>query len=296
MSIKDLQYLTAVAEHRHFRKAAESCFVSQPTLSGQLKKFEAQLGVVLIDRSTRQVQLTPVGELIAAQAREVLAQYRQISEIAEAHLNPMAGPLSLGLIPTISPYLLPVLLPAMSEAFAETEFQFTEDKTHVLVSQLQAGTLDLAIMADLPELEEFERYPLYREEFMLAVNHQHPWRSQEQVSLSALNGERVLMLADGHCFRDQAMSYCFAAGIEEDASYQGTSLETLAFMIGAGAGMTLMPKLACHERAGIRCLGLAERPMRDVVLLCRKGFARDELAASLASWIGRHMQAHFSGD
>lgn len=291
MSIKDLTYLAAIAEHKHFRKAAESCFVSQPTLSGQLKKFEAQLGVVLIDRSARQVKLTPVGELIVEQAQQVLSQYRQIDEIAKAHINPLSGPISLGLIPTISPYLLPRLLPEMSRHFSAINFRFVEDKTHVLLQQLQDGSLDLAIMANLPELEPYQLQDLYFEEFYLALSQQDAWASHTQMSLSRLNGQTMLMLADGHCLRDQAMTHCFAAGVNEDPSYQATSLETLASMIASGAGMTLMPKLACYTRPGIAYLSLTEQPQRQIVMVSRKGFARKALATRLADWIRSRAQA-----
>ncbi|MDX1267158.1 MAG: DNA-binding transcriptional regulator OxyR [Oceanisphaera sp.] len=273
MNLRDLEYLVALAEERHFRKAAEKCFVSQPTLSGQLRKLEDELGVVLMERTSRKVLFTPAGDAITAQARRVLAETKELRDIARTFTEPMSGELHIGLIPTVGPYLLPHIIPVLKQHFPELHIYLYEAQTHTLLKQLADGDLDCLILAQLDSMDNFGSLPLYDEPMMLALPTEHAWAGREQIALSELQGEKLLMLEDGHCLRDQAMGFCFAAGIGEDNHFQATSLETLRNMVAAGSGLTLIPQLAVglhNGNLGVSYIPVTEpEPHRTISLLYR---------------------------
>ncbi|OIN12287.1 DNA-binding transcriptional regulator OxyR [Oceanisphaera psychrotolerans] len=273
MNLRDLEYLVALAEERHFRKAAEKCFVSQPTLSGQLRKLEDELGVVLMERTSRKVLFTPAGDAITAQARRVLAETKELRDIARTFTEPMSGELHIGLIPTVGPYLLPHIIPALKQHFPELHIYLYEAQTHTLLKQLADGELDCLILAQLEHMDNFGSLPLYEEPMMLALPKEHAWAERRQVALNELKGEKLLMLEDGHCLRDQAMGFCFAAGIGEDNHFQATSLETLRNMVAAGSGLTLIPQLACghyNGNLGVKYIPVTDpEPSRTIALLYR---------------------------
>ena len=233
MNLRDLRYLVAVAEHRHFGRAAEACFVSQPTLSTQLKKLEEFLGVTLVERNNRQVMLTPVGESIVAQAERVLRESNQLVGIAEAHRDPYGGDFRLGIIPTIAPYLLPKVLGPLRKTFPNLRLQLTESQTAVLTTLLKGGELDAAILALPIDDDHIESALLYREPFFMAVSRQHGKAKKKSVSLTDLDGEDVLLLEDGHCLRDQALAVCNSNNAVENTNFRATSIETLR-QIGCG--------------------------------------------------------------
>ncbi len=274
MNLRDLEYLIALAEHQHFRLAAEACYVSQPTLSGQIRKLEDELGVVLLERTSRKVLFTASGLQLVAQARRVLEEARVLREMAQHHTEEMAGPLHIGLIPTVGPYLLPHIIPAIRKEFPELEIYLHEAQTHQIVAQLENGELDCALLALVKETSSFIEIPLYDESMYLAITVDHPWAQRTQIAMPELAGQQLLMLEDGHCLREQALGFCFAAGAREDTHFRATSLETLRNMVAAGAGMTLIPKLAvpqdkvrdgvcylpCHEPDPTRTIGLIYRP------------------------------------
>ncbi|WP_036824217.1 DNA-binding transcriptional regulator OxyR, partial [Photobacterium sanctipauli] len=243
MNIRDLEYLVALSEHKHFRKAAEACFVSQPTLSGQIRKLEDELGVALLERTSRKVLFTDAGLSLVAQAQKVLLEVKVLTELASQQGESMSGPLHIGFIPTVGPYLLPHIIPQIKANFPELELFLHEAQTHQLVKQLEEGKLDCIILAAVEETEPFIELPLYHEPMVLAVPEDHPWSSLDCFDMVGLSGETVLMLGDGHCLRDQAMGFCFAAGATEDGSFKATSLETLRNMVAAGSGITLLPQL-----------------------------------------------------
>ncbi|MFM2485544.1 DNA-binding transcriptional regulator OxyR [Celerinatantimonas yamalensis] len=244
MNLRDLEYLIALQEVKHFRKAAEKCFVSQPTLSGQISKLEEELGLLLIERTSRKVIFTHAGEDIAAKARQILLEVKGLKDIAKNYQAPLAGPLHMGLIPTVAPYVLPKIVPPIREHFPDLELFLYEEQTSALVKGLEEGELDCLILAILPDMERFGRIDLYREPLLLALPKMHPWHQRERVAIEELKGHRVLMLEDGHCLRDQALGYCFTAGAKEDTSFKATSLETLRHMVAADCGITLLPELA----------------------------------------------------
>lgn len=258
MNLRDLRYLVAVAEHRHFGRAAAACFVSQPTLSTQLKKLEQTLGVTLIERTNRQVMLTPVGETIVQQAQRVLGEVDRLVGVAEEHRDPLGGDFRLGIIPTVAPYLLPRILGPMRAALPNLKIQLTEAQTVIVTRMLREGELDAVILA-LPLGEEnIAEAVLYEEPFYLAVSQRHAKANEQSVSVTALDNEQVLLLEDGHCLRDQALEVCKSHNAVENTNFRATSLETLRQMVAANIGVTLMPELAVTgQAAGVNYIPFA---------------------------------------
>ncbi|PSU33028.1 DNA-binding transcriptional regulator OxyR [Photobacterium lutimaris] len=294
MNIRDLEYLVALSEHKHFRKAAEACFVSQPTLSGQIRKLEEELGVALLERTSRKVLFTDAGLTLVAQAQKVLLEVKVLTELASEQGGSMSGPLHIGFIPTVGPYLLPHIIPQIKANFPELELFLHEAQTHQLVQQLEDGKLDCIILAAVKESEPFIELPLYHEPMVLAVPEDHPWADRQSLPMAELHGHTLLMLGDGHCLRDQAMGFCFAAGAQEDGSFKATSLETLRNMVAAGSGITLMPKLATpkdQRRDGV-CYISAEdpAPSRLITLAYRPGSPLKGRYEKLAELIQCHLE------
>lgn len=207
MNIRDLEYLVALAEFRHFRRAADSCHVSQPTLSGQIRKLEDELGVMLLERTSRKVLFTQAGLLLVEQARTVLREVKVLKEMASLQGESMSGPLHIGLIPTVGPYLLPQIIPMLHQTFPKLEMYLHEAQTQNLLAQLDSGKLDCAILALVKETEAFIEVPLFDEPMQLAIYADHPWADRDKVQMHELAGEKLLMLEDGHCLRDQAMGF-----------------------------------------------------------------------------------------
>ncbi|MDH5437006.1 MAG: DNA-binding transcriptional regulator OxyR, partial [Gammaproteobacteria bacterium] len=258
MNLRELEYLVAIAEDRHFHKAAERCCVSQPTLSGQLKKLEQELGVQLVDRNNRQVIMTEVGQAVSEQARVVLTAAKAIKEIAQTFHDPMAGELHVGLIPTVAPYLLPLIMPALKKHYPKLKLWLHEQQTAVLLKQLRKAELDLLILALPVETNEFSEINLFNEAFLLAVPKDEKLAKKNHVSLSDLDDKEMLLLEEGHCLRGQALDVCFSAGASEQSGFQATSLETLRHMVAEGLGITLLPALSIpknvHRGDNIRYL------------------------------------------
>lgn len=223
MNIRDLEYLVALAEFRHFRRAADSCHVSQPTLSGQIRKLEDELGIMLLERTSRKVLFTQAGLLLVEQAKTVLREVKVLKEMASLQGESMSGPLHIGLIPTVGPYLLPQIIPMLHKTFPKLEMYLHEAQTQNLLAQLDSGKLDCAILALVKETEAFIEIPLFDEPMNLAIYADHPWANRERVEMHELAGEKLLMLEDGHCLRDQAMGFCFQAGADEDTHFRATS-------------------------------------------------------------------------
>lgn len=274
MNIRDLEYLVALAEHKHFRRAADACHVSQPTLSGQIRKLEDELGIILLERTSRKVLFTQSGLLLVDQAKTVLREVKLLKEMASNQGKEMTGPLHVGVIPTIGPYLMPHIVPALQNAFPDLELFLYEAQTHQLLEQLETGRLDCAIVASVRETKPFIEVPLFKERMLLAVAENHPWAKEQTIPMSMLKDHEMLMLDDGHCLRNQALGYCFTAGAKENSHFQATSLETLRNMVAANAGMTLMPELAVlseGERGGVKYLPCQPEPSRDVILVYRPG-------------------------
>lgn len=290
MNLRELEYLVAVAEERHFHKAAQRCFVSQPTLSGQLKKLEDELGVLLVERSTRQVVMTDVGKAIAEQARNILAQVKGIREIAQTSQDVMAGDLHLGLIPTLAPYLLPQIMQQIHKQYPKLKLWLHEYQTAVLLEKLHRAELDLLILALPVDTDEFAELDLFHEPFLLAVPRDESLADQPIISLGDLGDREMLLLEEGHCLRNQALDVCFMAGATENAAFHASSLETLRHMVGEGMGLTLMPELAVPDKQTkkdpIRYLPFRDpKPSRRIGMLYRKGSYREETFTRLRKLI-----------
>ena len=298
MNLRDLRYLVAVAEHKHFGRAAEASFVSQPTLSTQIKKLEEELGVVLIERTNRQVMLTPVGERIVAQAQRVLREVNQMVHMAQAYQDPFGGEFRLGIIPTIAPYLLPRILGPIHRAFPKLKTQLTEGQTLSISRMLRDGELDAVILALPLDEDNLAQVKLYTEPFFFAVSKLHAKAANKTVSLADLEDEQVLLLEDGHCLRDQALAICASAHAVENTNFRATSIETLRQMVAANVGITLMPELAIAQRTGpVRYIPFAgKQPHRDIGLCWRTSSTREELLRELATLLAQTMGDVFTKD
>ncbi|HCP34602.1 MAG: DNA-binding transcriptional regulator OxyR [SAR324 cluster bacterium] len=290
MNIRDFEYLVALDELRSFRKASERCHVTQPTLSGQLRKLEDYLGVLLVERTKRKVMLTPVGKEVVRRARLILQEVEQIEEISVSFKDPMQGKLRMGLIPTLGPYLLPFMIPAMVQEYPRLQLFLYEEQTHILLKKLSDAELDVIILALPVSSSGLSEIELFDEPFLLALPRGHELSIQDSVSLSDLSEERILLLEDGHCLRDQALEVCMMAGATENPEFQGTSLETLRHMVSAGMGVTLMPYYSVFPNSGsnppMTYLQFdAPVPSRKIGLLFRESSQRREGFLSIANTI-----------
>jgi LysR family hydrogen peroxide-inducible transcriptional activator len=256
MTLTELKYIVAVARERHFGRAAEACFVSQPTLSVAIKKLEDELGVQLFERGSTEVSITPIGGQIVEQAQRVLEESSTIKEIAKQGKDPLAGPLRLGVIHTIGPYLLPALVPRMIRDAPKMPLLLQEGLTIKLLESLRLGDIDVAILAEPFPNQGFVTQAVYDEPFVVAVPNQHPWARRKHVKSAELKEETMLLLGTGHCFRDQVLEVCpelsrysqASAGIQK--TFEGSSLETIRHMVASGIGITVLPWTAMP--AGVR--------------------------------------------
>lgn len=245
MNFRDLEYLVAVADHRHFGRAAAACGVSQPTLSAQLKKLERELGVTLIERTSSGHIVTEAGERIVAHARAILREASALRAVAAQASAPRTGKLSLGIFPTLAPYLLPHVLPGLTASLPGLELGIVEDRSSVLLGKLVRGDLDAAVLALPVEGGDLVVAPLFEEEFLLATPAGHPLdTTAAALTASDLDGQELLLLEDGHCMRDQTLGVCASTGAREQSGYQVATVETLRHLVASGRGLTLLPALA----------------------------------------------------
>ncbi len=293
LKLKDLRYLVALADNRHFGRAAAKCFVSQPTLSAQLRKLEQSLGVQLIERRPRRVTLTPVGEEIALRAREMLQTADAIVTISQARRDPLAGQLRLALLPTIGPYLLPQVALKIRKALPRLELMLYEYRTEPMLERLHNGDIDVGILALPVQDETLMTRELYAEPFVLALPDTHRLAGRAQVRIDDLNDETLLLLEDGHCLRDQALAVCARTSVHEKQDFRATSIETLRQMVAAGVGVTLLPALASRGAYG-NVRGMTTRPFarpvpsRRIGAVWRKSSARGAAIRAVCDQIARH--------
>lgn len=288
MNLRDLQYLVAVADHRHFGRAAEASYVSQPTLSMQLKKLEKELGVALVERNPGNVVLTHAGRQVVDRARIILGEVDDIRGIAQQAADPESGSLRMGLFPTLAPYFLPHVVPKVHLRFPDLELLLVEEKTEVILRHLREGRLDVGLLALPVDDDHLDREVLFDEDFVLAVPADHPLAATDgPVDPSVLATEHVLLLEEGHCLRDQALEVCHLAGAHERAGFRATSLETLRQMVAAGVGVTLLPHLAVQPPVppspDVRLLRFAQPvPRRRIAMFWRPTSVYRELLPRLA--------------
>jgi LysR family transcriptional regulator, hydrogen peroxide-inducible genes activator len=289
ISLRQLQYVVAVADTLNFRAAAERCHVAQPSLSAQLAQLESALGVRVFERDRRRVLPTTAGRELVERARRVLREAEDLVQAAARAGDPLSGRLHIGVIPTVSPYLLPAIAPALRQAYRRLTVVWREDKTADLVRALHAGALDAALLALEAEIGDVERAVIARDAFVLATPPGHPLgTTAAPAAVSELSDASVLLLDDGHCFRDQALAVCARARVRE-GEFRATSLSTLTQMVAAGAGVTLLPGLAVPTeaaRGGLRVRSFAEpAPHRTIGLVWRRssplGPALREVAATI---------------
>ncbi|HET8694732.1 MAG TPA: LysR substrate-binding domain-containing protein [Aquabacterium sp.] len=294
MTLTELRYIVAVAREKHFGRAAEACFVSQPTLSVAVKKLEDELDVKLFERGSAEITVTPLGEDIIRQAQSVLEQAQSIKEIAKRGKDPLAGPLRLGVIYTIGPYLLPDLVREAIAHVPQMPLMLQENFTSKLLDMLRAGELDCAIMAEPFMDAGLAVAPLYEEPFMVAVPRTHHLAKRDKVSAEELKKETMLLLGAGHCFRDHVLEVCpeyarfssDAEGIRK--SFEGSSLETIKYMVAAGMGVTVVPQLSVPPEPNPHIVYIPFEdpvPTRRVVLAWRRSFTRYEAIAALRNAI-----------
>ena len=294
MTLTELRYIVAVARERHFGRAAEACFVSQPTLSVAIKKLEEELDLKLFERGVSEVSVTTLGEAIVRQAQTVLEQAAAIKEIAKRGKDPLNGPLRLGIIYTIGPYLLPDLVRQVIALTPQMPLMLQENFTVKLLDMLRTGELDCAIIAEPFPDTGLATAPLYDEPFVVAVPRGHPLVERRQISSEELKQETMLLLGTGHCFRDHVLEVCpefarfssDAEGIRK--SFEGSSLETIRYMVASGMGITVVPQLSVRSwnrndrDAPVVYLPFeAPVPTRRVVLAWRRSFTRYEAIAAL---------------
>lgn len=288
LKLKDLRYLVAVADTRHFGQAAERCFVSQPTLSAQLKKLEDYLGVQLIERTPKRIALTPAGERVVERGRRIIEASEEIVAVARGFRDPLAGQLRLAMIPTVGPYLLPIVAPKLRKALPRLELMLYEYQTSAMLEKLRMGEIDMGILALPVDLDGLDSQLLYEEAFMVAAPAQHELAQRARVRIDDLKGETLLLLEDGHCLRDQALEVCSRVDVHEKQNFRATSLETLRQMVASGVGITLLPELATRGAYGA-ARGVAIRPFtrpvpsRSIGAVWRKTTARAEAIAAISS-------------
>jgi LysR family transcriptional regulator, hydrogen peroxide-inducible genes activator len=288
MNLRDLKYLVALAEHRHFGRAAEASFVSQPTLSTQIKKLEDELGVALVERTPRKVLLTDVGREIAQRARDVLNEVDQIRSIARRTLDPESGTVRVGIFPTLGPYLLPHVIPQIRERFPRLELLLVEEKTEIILRQLREGRLDAGVLALPVHDDQLHVEFLFEEPFVLAVPENHALARRKGLKLDDLSDQSLLLLEDGHCLRDQALEVCQLAGASEKTGFRATSLETLRQMVAANVGITLLPTLAVQppiaQSGNVHLIPFrSDAPSRRIAMMWRKSSAMAGFLKKLAT-------------
>ena len=299
MTLQDLRYVVTLAETRNFARAAKACYVSQPTLSTQIKKLEDELGLALFERTNKRVMPTPAGFELIVQARVVLEEAEKLQQMAQQALDPMAGPLRLGVIPTLGPYLLPHLVPQLRADYPRLSLYLREDLTANLIERLRTGLLDAILLALPIQTDGLELIELFREPFVMALPKDSPLAGKSEVMETDLMGVQLLLLEDGHCLRDQALAVCGLPQPRGAEDFRGSSLETLRQMVAAGVGCTLLPALAA-DAAGTGGTKLASErlielrpfaapvPSRTIGLAARRGFPRMEMVRAFAELIKRH--------
>lgn len=291
MNIRDFEYIIAVDKHRHFGKAAEACNVGQPTLSSQIKKLEEHLGLDIFERTKRSVDVTPAGAEIIRKAKALMQIVEEIRDVSGTLKDPLSGPLRLGAIPTIAPYLMPLLLPSFTHALPNAELRLSEHFTRDLEEAVTEGDLDAAIIASKPTLPQLTSIPLYKEPFWIALPTGHPLCLKEEIAIRELAKEQILLLADGHCLRDQILSLIPARNLtSQKTSTEETSLNTILALVGGGYGVTFVPAMSISgpwvTDAGISVRKeKSGKANRHVHLIFRRSYSRMTLINKLADII-----------
>lgn len=295
MTLRDLEYFVALAETRHFGQAAERCHVTQPTLSMQIAKLEQELGTPLFERAKRRVALTVAGRQILARVGSVLDGVHEIRELARGVSAELAGPLYLGVIPTVGPYLLPHLLPELKAIYPSVKLYLREDKTRHLVDQLQQSALDAAILSLPLDAPDLDHVVFFCEELVVGLPLTHPLARKKRLATEDLADEPILLLEEGNCMRDQALNLCRGSRPVDPEGYRASSIESLRQMVIAGMGCTFLPRLstigpfAAASPIAIRRLQ-NPTPQRDIALVFRRTYPKAERLRTLATALKNRME------
>lgn len=285
MNLRDLTYFTILAETKHFGEAAKRCFVSQPTLSMQIKKLEEEFGLSLFERSNKQVFLTDEGKTLLPLVKKILVQVNELKELSHSLSDPFSGDVRLGAIPTVAPYLLPLIMPRLQQAFPRLKIWLVEEQTQGLIEKLEEGSLDAAIMAQ-PIDASFSQQVLFEEAFYFACAKTNPLAELSSISLHQLAGQELLLLEEGHCLRDQAMAVCqLAQANNKIADFTATSLETLRLMVQTGMGVTLLPALSLSSYSSdlLRYIPFVDpTPSRTIALYWRTSSVKKQCLEAIA--------------
>lgn len=288
-TLRQLKHLTALADQRHFGRAAASCHVTQSTLSASLRELESLLGTPLVDRTTRKVVLTPLGEAVVERARRVLREAEELVRAAEAGRAPLTATLRLGVIPTIGPFLLPQILPRLRRAYPQLKLYLTEDMTDRLLEALHAGRLDAALLALPYDCGPAETLVLWDDPFALVCRPEHELAQIKPLIPARIESGSLLLLRDGHCLKDHALSACRPGGLRHADAFEATSLHTLVQMVDNGLGVTLLPQLAIDagllKGTSLVARPVAEAPPRQIALAWRRGSGRGDEFRLLAKTI-----------
>ena len=294
MTLRELEYLIALADLRHFGRAAEVCNVSQPTLSMQIRKLEDELGAPLLERTPRALMLTPFGRDAVERARRIMDEVEEMRRSALRSRDPETGALRLGIFPTLGPYLLPHVVPRLRERYPRLETLLVEEKSETLLTRLREGRLDAAVLALPVDDDRLQTEFLFEERVLLAVPAAHALASRSSLRLDELAGHELMLLEEGHCLREQALDVCRLSGAGERSSFRATSLETLRQMVGADVGITLLPELSTLSPASaqvrlLRFEGTA--PVRRIALCWRRSSALGEFLKGVALLLREVSQA-----
>lgn len=283
MNFRDLKYFLAIAELEHFGKAAEHCNVSQPTLSGQIKKLEESLGVLLFERTNRRVKLTEAGNQIAMSAKRIISEMNVLQEMANSFKDPISGKFRLGAFPTVSTYIFPKIVPKINKIMPKLRLILIEEKTTSLIEKLRNGDIDAALLALPIQDDFFMSHKLFDDEFFLAVPTNHALSKYDRIDQKILQHYPLLLLEEGHCLRDQALELCQLHNIAEEQDFKATGIETLRQMVKAGTGITLMPNIAVQKNEkGIHYVAFkAPVPSRTIGLVWRKTTTREQTISHL---------------
>ncbi|MCH2209457.1 MAG: LysR substrate-binding domain-containing protein [Lentisphaerales bacterium] len=288
MNLRSLEYFAAVAKELHFNRAANKCGGSQPALSIQLKKLEDDLGVKLFERNNKRIIITPAGEEILSRTQRVLQEVNEIKAIAHNLNDPYSGELKLGAFPTLSPFIFPRIIPDLRVNYPQMKFFLYEEKTADLLTMLDEGSIDAAFIA-LPHKDNLlESDFVFKEDFLLAAPVSHSICERTKASIATVQQESLLLLAEGHCLRDQALDFCSQNSISEHFDFKASSLETLRQMVAAGVGMTLIPECAIQESKDIKYLPFSGKtPSRQIALFWRKTSIRADVLREIADDVRR---------
>lgn len=297
MNLRDLNYFVILARLQHFGDAAKQCFISQPTLSMQIKKLEEELGLALFERNNKQVRLTEQGKILATHAQKILDDVAHLKDAALAIADPFIGELRLGVIPTLAPYLLPLIMPVIQQQFPKLKVWLVEDQTHRLIDKLASGALDAAIMA-IPVQADFHYQALFDEPFFFACEINHPLAGLKKINMDQLKGQPVLLLEEGHCLREQAMDVCRMSKAQTNANFTATSLETLRLMVQSGLGVTLLPALAQQGTSTepLTIIPFEEpQPFRQIALYSRANSPKKICLEAIGELISKKVKERLDG-